>query len=620
MRSRTSFFNKAFSLSLLRRFWPLWLLWLAVLTLAILGPAGNRPETYESYLAYVSELNYVLLLTGAIMAGLCIIAGPIMAMAMLGYLYNPRSANMVAALPMKREEAYFTAVLTGLAPMLLCEALTWLLMLARFGGIEGVNSAYIHQWLGLVVMGNVAFYGMACFCGTLTGNTVVLPLVYLVLNFTVMAVEAVTKGLLTVLVYGYHWDGLIFDWLSPIPHFLDGLGVDKVDRFDETNMAYYVEGVPYLASLCAVGIVLILLGALILKKRHMETAGDVVAVPVLRPIFRVCMAVGTGLVFSAAFADGYFANLMGGPSLAAVTFLLLILGAALGWFAAEMLMKKTLRVFRSGWKGLTVVCVFLVLPFLLAELDVTGYEKRVPDPETVESIGYLYSDYEPLREPESIAAFCDFHRRLVDHKAENDGARSNRYTTVYARYTLKDGRALLRQYHIPNDEQTQSDPDSDIAALETLYNLPEAVMQRVGAGLDVSAENIDYAYVTVMEQTNRSSKIITERATIELTPEQAASLYEEGILPDAREGNIGVSFAWTSDERRAEESNVSLRLTLRREETADGRHPGAAPDYSYSSLTRSSISLKVLMRSRHTIRWLEENLDLTPVPAEALEK
>ena len=130
-------------------------------------------------------------------------------------------------------------------------------------------------------------------------------------------------------------------------------------------------------------------------------------------------------------------------------------------------------------------------------------------------------------------------------------------------------------------------------------------MQRVGADMDVSAENIDYAYVTVMEQTSHSSKIITERATIELTPEQAASLYEEGILPDAREGNIGVSFAWTSDERRAEESNVSLRLTLRREETADGRRPGAAPDYSYSSLTRSSISLKVLMRSGHTIRWLE---------------
>ena len=106
MRSKTSFFNKAFSLSLLRRFWPLWALWLALLLAVGLGdPLGYAPESYVDHAAYAAELNRVLLETGVGLACVCIAAGPLMAMFMLGYLYSPRACNMVCALPMKREEA-----------------------------------------------------------------------------------------------------------------------------------------------------------------------------------------------------------------------------------------------------------------------------------------------------------------------------------------------------------------------------------------------------------------------------------------------------------------------------------------------------------------------------------
>ena len=44
MRSGTSFFNRAYSLHLLRRFWPLWALWLALL---LLVPALTIAEDEE---------------------------------------------------------------------------------------------------------------------------------------------------------------------------------------------------------------------------------------------------------------------------------------------------------------------------------------------------------------------------------------------------------------------------------------------------------------------------------------------------------------------------------------------------------------------------------------------
>jgi hypothetical protein len=55
---------------------------------------------------------------------------------------------------------------------------------------------------------------------------------------------------------------------------------------------YRVQDQGYLIAVGAAGLALGLLAVLILKKRHMESAGEIVAVPVLRPIFRVCMAVG----------------------------------------------------------------------------------------------------------------------------------------------------------------------------------------------------------------------------------------------------------------------------------------------------------------------------------------
>ena len=616
MRSKTSFYNKAFSLSLLRRFWPLWLLWLALLLLvAVLGPAGNPPEAYGSPELYVQELNRVLLDTGVAMVYCAAAAGPIMAMAMLGYLYNPKSCNMVAALPMRREEAYFTAVLTGLVPMLLADVLTWLLILARFGGIEGVMVGHIHQWLGLVVMGNIAFCGMACFCGVLTGNTVVLPLVYVVLGFTAVAVESTARGLLGVLVRGYTWGGLSFDWLAPLEACFARLQVvgdfvmptlpGSEAAHVERDIVYHVKGVPYLAGLCAAGIVLILLGALILRKRHMETAGDVVAVPILKPIFRVCMAVGTGLVFSAAFCDGYFRQLMGGRALAAVAFLLLILGAALGYFIAEMLIRKTLRVFDRGWKQLAVICACLVLPFLLAELDVTGYEKRVPDPDEVEAVRMGYDDSR-LTGAETIAAYCDLHRGIVSHKAVDDGPENGRNTVMIFRYELKNGKMLERLYHIPNDERAQADPDSDIAAYQAFLNLPEPLLKRVGADREISAETIRCASLDISRP-----DAIPERGwtteSLRLTPEEAAELYEQGVLPDAREGNIERWYAWESEAMRAETTDMTLSIELFPEE--EELRPDAYRYYNPGD----HLDLNVLTCSAHTIRWLERNLGVAPV-------
>ncbi len=59
---------------------------------------------------------------------------------------------------------------------------------------------------------------------------------------------------------------------------------------------------------------------------------------------------------------------------------MLLGGAFVGYFVSEMLMQKTLSVFRGKWRGFVVSCAVIIVLTLGAEMDVTGYERRTPDP------------------------------------------------------------------------------------------------------------------------------------------------------------------------------------------------------------------------------------------------
>ena len=620
MKSSASCFNRSFSLHLLRRFWPLWVLWLALLV--FVGPVHLStvvPENFIENEAFNAGINRAILNSGCMLAFLSFGAGPTVAMGMLSYLYNSRTCGMVNALPMKRETAFFTAVVTGLVPMLAADVLIFLVLLARYAGVAGVDGANISAWLGLVVMGNVAFYGMACFCGVLTGNILVLPAVYAVLNCTAAVVEATVRALFGQLIYGYSYSRLRFSFLSPIVELSERLRVggelsaSPVGPSGTVYPVYHVKGMGYLAGLCAAGVVLVLLAALILRTRHMESAGEIVAVPVLRPLFRVCMAVGCGLVGATVFCEWILQKLLQGRALALAVIVLLCLCAAIGFFAAQMLMKKSLRVFDRGWGQLGILCACLALVALLAEFDVTGYEKRLPDAAEVESVMLPTGMDAKLVDPASVEAYLDFHRGLIAHKTENEAARGGARWTLTLDYTMKDGRHFTRMYQIRSDETAAADPASDLAVYQALCNRPEAILQRVGADRGVNAAEIEYAAVEIMAP-DKDPRRGWQSETIRLTPQEAEELWREGILPDAETGNIARWYCFESDESLAEQTNVNI--TIEREQKRVLSEDG----YGYYYDPGAFLNLTVLESSAHTRAWLREHRGVEPENQYALEQ
>ena len=597
MRSRTSFFDRRVSLHLLRRFWPLWLAWLAVLTLAVFSADADYVKAEP--VRYVSSLRQNLLVSGEALAWGSFFAGALMAMAILSYLYFPRDCGLMNSLPLRRETVYFTAVLTGLVPMLLCDVLAFGLLRALHGR-DGVGTQYFVWWLEMVVLANAGFYGIACFCGTLTGHVLVLPAVYVVLNCTAAVFEGMVRSMFSELLYGYVFDGIWSEWLSPPVWFTDHNVYQTVLRSDaEQGIAaeYAPQWIGYLTGLCVAGLALAALGVLIVRRRHMESAGEIVAVPVLRPVFRACMTLGCGLgipmFWAAATADYKPTNFV-------VLTLSVLVCAALGYFAAEMLIKKTLRVFDHGWKQLGVLCACLLAFLILTKLDVTGYETHIPDRAEIESVELTDYIGGTLREPETIDAFLDFQRGVVEHREENRAALPGRRTqSTRLTYHLKNGGTCRRYYLLPLSDEIYADPGSDLRAWERVMNMQEVRMLKLWADIDWSEADVENAWVEITREREGDMGPRVE-AHEPLTPAQAVSLYREGILPDAENGNIYRWHLWDSEEAQAERTNLLATIYLRRD----------AQGQEYAQVF--PMSAPVLTCSENTLRWLKENLGLTP--------
>lgn len=600
MKSKTSLFNKGVALNLLKRCWPLWTGYFVLLLLVTPAVLSGRVDR----LAPGEMLNYTLLNTGADVVYISMAVGVLAAMAMFNYLYSTKSCGMMNMLPLRRETMFLTAFLTGLVPMLAADVLVMLITAVLYGG-RLVYFKTLLLWLAMAVMGNISFYGFAVFCAVLTGNLVVLPVLYLVLNLTVYVAERAVRYLLSAFVYGMNASSCTLLVLSPIMELLNSLSVMPVNYIDAEGMVqvvanvYQVNGLGVLGIYCAAGLVCAALALLIYRRRQMERATDVVAVPVLKPVFKYCMTFGTAVVLAYVVYAWLVSGNVSGMAAALLVLLLLLVGAVMGYYAAEMLMQKTLKVFPGKWKCCLVSCLILAVLTMAWEFDLFGYERRVPEADQVES-AWLVQNNTGLTEPENIQALTQLHQSFVDNKAENESA-EERYT-VTVRYMLKDGGTLVRCYPIRYDQEALNDPDSDIRRYEALENVEEARINRVVPPFPVTITNISYGdvYMSWLDEEG-----YYQGENLSLTDEQVFALYQ-CILKDLEAGTAGRYWVGESDAYLDTVSNIDINL-----EFVTGTGEDQKWSYIYESLC---------LDEENAMNWIRENTDFTVLTQRDLQR
>lgn len=597
MKSGISLFNRGIAKDLLRRFWPLWTAYL--LALLIMLPLSLDSAGYEQ--AERWYLNNSLLRCGVTVVDLSFIVAPLSALAVFSYLYNSKSCGLMNSIPVRRETVFTTACLTGLAPLLLADVLTFAVTALVIAGDPYIYFHNLLLWLEMAVMGNVAFYGMAVFCAMLTGSVPVMPAVYAVLNVAAFVAESTVRGLLAVFIYGFAYDGASFTWLSPIVMLANHLNVEQTYTelkgvHEAVEGSYYMTGMGALAAYCAAGVVLLALALLLYRRRQMETAGDVVAVKVLRPVFKYCMAFGGAVVFAVCMDQWVFTSLSA-PKAAAVAVATMLVGAFIGYYMAEMLLQKSLSVFKGGWRGFAVTCAVLLLVAALSEFDAFGYEKRVPEAGEVEYIALNFVDGNII-EPENIQAYTALHRQITEHKEQNERRTEKYWFPV--NYYLKDGSHMCRIYELDMSDKALSDPGSDIMLWQDICNSAEVTHYRTSFDIPVSADTIGMCSIDGYYYDEEG---VYQDFGTRLTTEQALELYNDCIVPDVSDGHLAHFWAIEAGGFYDEKTNTTIYL-----EVVD-RARGDMEAGKYDSM-----SFRVQTDSKRVLDWIAENTDIEPVP------
>ena len=475
MRSATSFFDKTTARSDLRRHWPIAFIytcvWLVGLPVNLWSSSMWMPEEMTPAL----RAAQIIIGSYPTLAGALFVFGCVLAMALMGYLMSPRAVGLLHALPVRRGTLLATHTLVGWlmlnVPALLA-VLVSIPVQAYYGGVAwGALGAWLLVHCGL----SLFFLALGLLCAMVTGWLLAIPAIYAVVNFAVIAVAGLVRTLCSLFCYGYAGDddfAPFVYWLTPVVNLVKRFGTCGVERSDAAPYPWQVQFpadvVPAVGIYTAAGAALLALTYLLYRRRKSESAADPAAFPWMRPVFRY----GTGLLGGLALGLGLYQLVLGWRMESETgrwvgLLVSTVLMGALCYYAAEMLVRKSLRVLRRSLPGAGLVCVLLALVCAGARFDVSGYAARVPDVSAVTQVqlrGSLGLSAVNCTEPETIETVIELHREIITLRPNEDDPENSAYITLS--YTLTDGSTLTRAY--------QLNPAGELEdALETVFNTGE---------------------------------------------------------------------------------------------------------------------------------------------------
>lgn len=446
MRSKTSYFNGTLFKKNLSRYWPLWglasfggAMFPLAMLLELLHNGFRFWSPLETRQAYYTVLSYGVPVISIVYAILC-------AMAVWNYLYNARSVGMMHTLPIRREGLFVTNVLSGLTMMAIPYAVTGVLLVLvslLFGGFEPVG--VLVTVLG--VMGeSLFFFGLATLCAFIVGNVFMLPALYGLLNFIAVLTDFMVNLLAQGFCFGLNssYSGTV-EWLSPVVYLMQKISPNSTyetqwvtDRLGgqryETSVLTSVtlENGWLIAAYAAVGAALLGLAWLLYRSRRSESAGDVVAVGWMKPVFRYGCAAYAAILGGRLLYALLWESFQNGQYFAILPMILcMIAGGAVGYYAASMLLAKTPRVFKTTWKGMLAVALGCAALCGALKYDLFGVTRRVPAPDSVKLVNVYAagSNYylTPGKDDALIEKVRTLHQTIIDDKDYILGYRSRAY-------------------------------------------------------------------------------------------------------------------------------------------------------------------------------------------------
>lgn len=579
------------------RFWPIWGGYLTVWVLmlpAMLLAGGLDSDTI------LHTLNPLGL-------GLAAVFGVCSAMSVFSYLYRTQSVGMIHSLPIRREGLFLTNYISGLSFLLIPQVLVLLLTLL-VQCLGGNPTVPVLQWFLAQTFMVLFFYSFAVFCAMFTGNLLALPVFYGILNLLALGMCELINSLMGKFVYGFSSLDILErmgTWLSPVMKLFQGLS----GRYD--GGVYSYRGIPIALLYALVGLVLAALALAVYRRRQLETAGDIVAVGWVRPVFKYGVAFCSAVALGSWLYNTFRLALPTGPWSMLV---LLLLCGLLGYFAAEMLLKKSFHVLARSWKGALALCLVLTAAALFMIFDLVGFN-RPPALESIQSVSVWRIDSAPwdsgeygalqLTDREDIETVLKIHTLAARnaHAYQQELGRTHTFATertletgaevyldeykeqqISLRYTLLDGSVRYREYTIPMYYDDLSDPDSPAALLTGLLNRVQHVEQTYFGQISDDALLVESSLRVYDVDAGEWTDV-----TVSDDDDRAALL--EAVRADIAAGRIGRRFLFADMERYETCYTTDIRFHFYKSlQQNDGKQAGTeTAEASWSATIRISL-------------------------------
>ena len=431
MKSKTSFFNlTAFRKNILR-FAPVWALYTVFLLLVLFAISDQEP----GYMA-----RDVMMITRLAGIGNLLYAG-VVALCLFGDLYKSRLCNALHAFPMRREGWLLTNIATGFLFSLIPNLFVCILTSLQLGDY----AFYIWNLFAVATLQYIFFFGTAVLSALCAGNALGLVSVYAIIHFVVVLIYFLAEVIYQPLIYGIEMKADGFFRFFPLSRMFTEYVTTDNPYGEPIFKGYDTEAWTHLSVCAAVGVVAFVLAWLVYRRRHLERAGNFIALRPVAPVFLTVYTIAVGaLLYS-------FSKMINQPS-----YVIYAVGIIIGFFTGQMLLNRTVQVFnKKTWLAFGVLAVVLSGSMALTWMDPMGIGSYVPSIDKVESAviygpdkGYYYYNEEEyntftLTDQTEIAELQSFHKKLI-----NDRPSGNNNYDVRIHYNLKNGQTVDRYYSV----------------------------------------------------------------------------------------------------------------------------------------------------------------------------
>ena len=376
------------------------------------------------------------------------------------YLYSKKQVDLFHSLPATRTEllsANLLASSVSIGLPLACNYFftTILLGFATFGNSLVGPMTYLNNLLDIfiIILYAVTVYLFISFISTTVGTAFDSFASSIILGFSVMIFYMITGLVWSSNVYGAEFspDSYVL-LLSPFTALFY--------RFTLSGFRPYYDEPKEIGGLvilivCSLAFAALLywLNIVFYRKRKSETAEQAQANGIAQTLVKIVVAFLGASALYALFADN---NLV-------VAFLAAIAGSLLTGAISEIILSRGVKSLGKNLKWIGGTGIAFCLLITAIQFDLTGFESRVPEDSTIESVSidytgrfatltntsaFYYNSMSTLTNPESIEVITRMHREIIANKPSDSAYIYDEYNYDYFRisYKLKNGSTIDRYY------------------------------------------------------------------------------------------------------------------------------------------------------------------------------